>query len=169
MRNFLNFLVITFFVFSIFIGCETKETTKITVLSINNINCLNWEIGTHESDIVQNGWEKTISPNGVTKYDAEYYAEDATLYYHLYFVNKRLGHIHITLLGFTQTPRQLWSMFLKPVYDRFGEPVTRQGSIKCWNLPHVFILGHYDNDSVWMSITSQDKNVFKPIHKTFSR
>ena len=101
MRNFLNFLVITFFVFSIFIGCETKETTKITVLSINNINCLNWEIGTHESDIVQNGWEKTISPNGVTKYDAEYYAEDATLYYHLYFVNKRLGHIHITLLGFT--------------------------------------------------------------------
>ncbi len=148
---------------------EWKENLKEYVkdTTIPSIDCLAWDLKTHESDIVQSNWAKTMIPGGITSYVDSYSDQDIRIQHQFTFVDGRLGQVSITLFNITQTPDVVWEMLLEPVYKRFGESIIFQGPTTYnWILPErnmSIMSGYKDGYGAWITVMSRDSNINRPI------
>lgn len=138
-----------------------RETT------IPNIDCLVWDLGTPESNIVQNNWAKTTTPNEVTSYTDSYSDGSISIKRQFTFVDGKLGSVSIIWFDLNRSPGVTWAMLLDPVYIRFGDPDISQGPTKySWTLskPYIFIWsGYKDGYGAWITVGTRDWDIYRQV------
>lgn len=142
-----------------------KKYVKET--AVPSMDCLTWDLKTHESDIVQSNWAKTVLPGGITSYVDYYSSEKMDIQRQFTFVNGKLGQVSITLLDFTQTPEAMWATLLLPIRRRFGDPDIWQGPAKyMWTLPEHNIniwSGYKDGYGAWITVGTRNWDIYRQV------